>query len=300
MFFTDQKHTSLRESTAKGELICSQSTILALKEKTLPKGDAIEMARTAGIMAAKRTPDLIPCCHPLPLDGVNVEIELETDRVIVTSYAKTVWRTGVEMEALQSCTTTLLTLYDMCKQVDKEMLIGNVRLTHKSGGKSDYKSKANSKYKVAILSTTDKKNLEGLAEVYERLRCEGLNEIVERQISSRYQDVKAALDELVEQEYDLILTRGGTGINLKDQTVWATKDCVDRELNGMAELVRNYGWERSPLAMLSNSTAGVKNGSLIVNLPGSKRGTSEALDALFPVLLKGLATLKQDKGVANH
>lgn len=129
------KEVLLRVAIATGSVHMSPLTIKLLREKALPKGDALNTARIAGIMAAKRTPELIPLCHGLNLTSVDVEFNVGEDRVDITSAVRTKDRTGVEMEALTAVSVASLTLYDMCKAVDKGMVIEGVRLLekHKSG-----------------------------------------------------------------------------------------------------------------------------------------------------------------------
>ena len=121
-----------RIATATGALVCQPDTIQELKEQALPKGDALVVAKIAGIQAAKRTADTIPLCHPLPLARVDLDFEVEKDRVVITSVVETVAGTGVEMEALSAVSTAALTLYDMCKALDKEMQITDVKLVSKT------------------------------------------------------------------------------------------------------------------------------------------------------------------------
>jgi cyclic pyranopterin phosphate synthase len=125
------KPLQARAATAVGELGCQLATIELLRARALPKGDVIAAARLAGILAAKRTDELIPLCHSLPLDSVSVDFELRVDRVVITATARTTARTGVEMEALVAVTLAGLTLYDMMKAVDKTMVLGAVRVTEK-------------------------------------------------------------------------------------------------------------------------------------------------------------------------
>ena len=120
-----------RIAIAGGEVHCQRATIRALRAKTLPKGDVFTVAKVAAIQAAKRTDELIPLCHSLPLDTVEVSFSLKADKVFIRAEARTTARTGVEMEALTAVTVAALTIYDMCKAVDKTMVIGNVRLISK-------------------------------------------------------------------------------------------------------------------------------------------------------------------------
>ena len=132
------KEVTRRRAVAMGTVRMQASTLARILEGDLPKGDVLSVARTAGIMAAKRTADLIPLCHPLALNSIDVELRLDAENhaVIIEATAKVTGRTGVEMEALTAVSVAALTIYDMCKAADREMRIGDIHLTHKSGGKS--------------------------------------------------------------------------------------------------------------------------------------------------------------------
>tara|TARA_B100001123_G_scaffold226932_1_gene255366 strand:- start:377 stop:853 length:477 start_codon:yes stop_codon:yes gene_type:complete len=127
-----------RIAVASGRIDMRPETLQLIQEESLPKGDVLAAARIAGILAAKRTADLIPLCHPLPLTAVTVDLECDpnSNAVCVTATCKTSDKTGVEMEALAAVSIASLTLYDMCKAVDRDMRITEVRLLHKSGGRS--------------------------------------------------------------------------------------------------------------------------------------------------------------------
>ncbi len=130
------KDVTQREAIAQGEILMSRKIIEMIVGGKAPKGNVIETARIAGIMAAKRTWDLIPLCHPLEITGVDVRFKVEEDRIKVESQVSVPGRTGVEMEALTAVSVALLTIYDMCKAVDKRMVISDIKLIKKSGGKS--------------------------------------------------------------------------------------------------------------------------------------------------------------------
>ena len=132
------KDVTERTATARGSVIMEAATLLRIMEGGVEKGDVLGVARIAGIMAAKRTPDLIPLCHPLPLASVTVDLECDPARnaVDITATCRLTGRTGVEMEALTAVSVAALTVYDMCKAVDRAMTIGDIRLVHKTGGKS--------------------------------------------------------------------------------------------------------------------------------------------------------------------
>ncbi|MBC7910375.1 MAG: cyclic pyranopterin monophosphate synthase MoaC [Pyrinomonadaceae bacterium] len=142
MVDTGGKAVTARRATASARVLMSPETVKAVREQSTPKGDPLETARLAGIMAAKRTGDLIPLCHPLPLTHIDVRAELQATGVYLEATVSTEAQTGVEMEALTAATVAALTVYDMCKAVDKAMTITDVRLEHKTGGKSGtYKRK---------------------------------------------------------------------------------------------------------------------------------------------------------------
>jgi cyclic pyranopterin phosphate synthase len=130
------KDVTARSATASGKVLVSAAVVEMLRGDGVPKGDALGVARVAGIMAAKRTPDLVPLCHPLAISGVTVDLEVDDDGVAITATVKTTDRTGVEMEALTAVSVAALTVIDMVKAVDKAAVITDVRVEEKTGGKS--------------------------------------------------------------------------------------------------------------------------------------------------------------------
>ena len=121
-----------RRAVAECRVQCAASTVKLLRDKAVPKGDVFSVARIAGIQAAKRTADLIPLCHPLPIHGIDLELKLERDGVLIRATVETTGKTGVEMEALTAVAIAALAVYDMCKAIDKKMVIDNVRLLEKT------------------------------------------------------------------------------------------------------------------------------------------------------------------------
>ena len=136
MVDVSEKAITAREATATGRFTTTPEVIELLRSAGLPKGDALAVARIAGIAGAKRTPDLVPLCHPIALHGVTVDLELTTDSVLITATTRTADRTGVEMEALTAVTVAGLTLYDMVKAVDRSAVLTDVQLQHKDGGRT--------------------------------------------------------------------------------------------------------------------------------------------------------------------
>ncbi len=140
MVDTGNKEITSRRAVASAKVLMSEATVAALREHRTPKGDPLEAARLAGIMAAKRTSDLIPLCHPLPITHIDVRATVEESGVVLQAEVSTNAQTGVEMEALTAVSVAALTIYDMCKALEKGMTITEVRLESKSGGKSgDYR-----------------------------------------------------------------------------------------------------------------------------------------------------------------
>ena len=135
------KETTVRRAIASGRVLLSPVTIETLRTRSTPKGDPLEIARIAGIMAAKKTPALIPLCHQINLSKVNVTAEFTADGIVLTAEAVTNAQTGVEMEALTAVSVAALTIYDMCKAVQKDIVISDIRLESKTGGKQDYQRK---------------------------------------------------------------------------------------------------------------------------------------------------------------
>lgn len=138
MVDVSQKDITIRIAIAEGSIKVNQEVFRSIKEQTNKKGDVLAVARIAGIMAAKKTSDMIPLCHPLFITKVTIDFELDEDNYMIKAIATTKvnGKTGVEMEALHAVSVTLLTIYDMCKAIDKSMEISDIRLLHKEGGKS--------------------------------------------------------------------------------------------------------------------------------------------------------------------
>jgi cyclic pyranopterin phosphate synthase len=144
-----EKMTTAREAVASGSIYMNQRTLDMITEGTIPKGDVFSVARIAGIMASKRTSEMIPLCHQIPLDAVKIEFNVDIDKscVRIESSARCSWKTGVEMEALTAVSVAALVIYDMCKAVDKEMEISGITLLKKTGGKSgEYIKKGAQRY----------------------------------------------------------------------------------------------------------------------------------------------------------
>lgn len=284
------KTSTLRTAVAKATLKVSPQTIQSIREGKIPKGDPLPVAKVAAIQAAKNTSQIIPYCHPLPVDFVDCRFDLHADSIEITTEVKAIYKTGVEMEALTAASVAALTIYDMAKQVDEKMEIVGVMLVKKKGGKSDFSPKLDRPLKAAVLVLSDsvssgtKEDTSGKA-IAERLKGKGV-EVVEYKILP--DDVETIQETLIrfadEMKLDLVFTTGGTGLGPRDTTPEAMAKVIEREIPGIVEASRVHGQERLPMAMLSRARAGLRGGTIIINLPGSKRGVEESLDAIFPGL----------------
>ena len=292
MFSTDRKITTLRQATAQAILQVTPELMTVLQSGKSPKGNALEIARTAGIMAAKKTSELIPFCHPLPLDQVHIEYDLKDTAVTITCRVTAVWKTGVEMEALIGAQLTATTLYDMLKPIDTAMTITAIKVLEKTGGKTSFVEKIPKNFRVAVIVTSDgthqgtRQDRSGTI-IQARLRQYGIEATRYLILPDEREQIRQALLQFCQEGYHLVLTTGGTGLGPRDVTVEATQAVIEREVPGIMEAARSFGQQRTPYAMLSRGLSGLKGNTLIVNLPGSSKGTEESLDAIFPAILHG-------------
>lgn len=289
MISTANKIETLRTAVAHAELQGTPEVIARLWRGETPKGNALEIARTAGVMAAKRTWELIPYCHPIGLDQVTIDFVEEGERITTRATVTAIGRTGVEMEAITAAMVAALTLYDMGKAIDATMTITNARLVEKRGGKSDWHTTIPPDFRAAVIVTSDGTAAGRRADtsgrlIEERLRRFGLEPASYRILPDDRSAIETVLRQSLAEHYHLILTTGGTGLGPRDVTVEATRAVIEREVPGIAEAMRAHGQRRTPYAMLSRGVVGVAGQTVIVNLPGSSRGVKEGLDALLPAL----------------
>jgi molybdenum cofactor synthesis domain-containing protein len=256
----------------------------------VPKGDVLEAARIAGLFGIKRTADMIPDCHPLPIEHAEVTFEVQDMAIVVKVMVRTIYRTGVEVEAMHGASVAALTIYDMLKPIDKGITIDRIRLVEKKGGKSDWKDVFDKAPRAGVLVISDgvasgKKEDKAGAAIMERLKKLGVVVDVNAVCPDEPEEIATIVKAWAAEGFDLILTTGGTGLSPRDRTPEAIAPILDREVPGIMEAARSYGQERMPLAIMSRGIAGMIGRTLVITLPGSTRGAQETMDALFPFVL---------------
>jgi len=286
MIDVGDKPESLRTAVAQALLSFDNKIMSIIKDGNSPKGNIFEIAKVSGTLGAKKTSDLIPYCHPIPIDDVKVAVTIEPSHVRILVKVKSIWKTGVEMEALTGATIAALSVYDILKPLDISLSIDNIKLLEKHGGIGDFKENYDKKLEAAVITISDsrKKDQDESGKlIINALTSNGFDII----------DYKIIPDEikLIEQELiyysdklkvNIIITTGGTGVGPRDVTPEATKKIIEKEVLGITENLRDYGQSRTPLSMLSRGVSGIRGNTLIVNMPGSTTAVSQSISALFP------------------
>ena len=291
MFDVSRKGDTLRFATAQAIIKVSPESIDLIKNKKTPKGDITEVAKISATLGAKKTWELIPYCHPIPIDHISTQLLLYQSSIEIKVSVKSVWKTGVEMEALTGCSIAALAVYDMLKPIDEDLSIESIKLLDKTGGKRDFIENLDKKITIAIFVISDSTFNGTRVDKSGKMIIDRLKntyatntEIVGYEIlPDKLDKIKAYLIKYSdEKKVDLIITSGGTGFSKRDVTPEATKMVIDKETNGISEAIRSYGQRRTPLSMLSRAISGTRDKTLIVNLPGSTKAVSESLDLLLP------------------
>lgn len=292
------KNNTLRIATAQATVkVSKQETITAIQNDTVPKGNVFAMSKAAGLLGVKKTPELLPDCHPMPIEFAGIEYTIKGLDITIDFTVKTIYKTGVEVEAMHGASIVALNMYDMLKPIDKGIEINNIKLLEKRGGKSDYKKDLDHNIKAVVIVCSDsisagkKEDRAGKA-IIEKLETIGV-EIIDYQVIPDEKEVIQEKTKTYQSNgIDLIIFTGGTGLSPRDVTPEALQPLLERSIPGMEEAIRSYGQTRTPYAMLSRSTAGMIGKTLVLALPGSTKGAAESMDAIFPAALHIFKVIK--------
>lgn len=297
-----RKQITLRTAHAIAIVYCSDATIRLIECNQLPKGNLFDVARAAGFIGAKLTPQLLPHCHPVGIDGMEISFEylsctahptyfsdpnLPSSGILISVNAKSIGRTGIEMESLAAASIAALEIYDMLKLVDQKLEIGNIKLCQKTGGKSGRHSYLGMTITCAILVCSDaiaagtRADKSGLL-IKEMLESNKTTIIDYQIVPDEKTLIQSQIQKWVAADVHFIFTTGGTGLGPRDHTVAAVSEILERNADGITEAMRAFGQMRTPMAMMSRSVAGAIKQSLIITLPGSSNGARESLDAILP------------------
>ncbi len=292
------KNNTLRIAVAQAVVkVRKPETITAIQNKSVPKGDVFEMSKTAGLLGVKKTPFLLPDCHPLPIEFTAVEFEINALEIRITMTVKTIYKTGVEVEAMHGVSIVALTMYDMLKPIDKGVEIHHIKLLHKKGGKSSFKNRFREPLTASVIVCSDSISV---GEKEDRAGKAIITKLEESGVVIHKYEIIPDDTELIQQKaktysqqnINLIIFTGGTGLSPRDVTPEALLPLLEQRIPGIEEAIRNYGQNRTPYAMLSRSIAGIMGKSLVLALPGSTTGAKESMDAVFPSVLHIFGILK--------
>lgn len=289
-----------RIAKAQASVEFSPETLKIIKEGKVPKGDIFEVSRATSILSAKKTSEILPFCHNIPIEWVDVKFEIKNNCILIETTVKSVAKTGCEMEALFAASVCALNIYDMLKPIDKQIRITDIKIVEKKGGKSDFVEEIPENFKSAVLVISDsvysgKKQDKSGKIIVEKLKQIGIESIEYKIVPDEADQISKEIFAWCDRGFDLVLTTGGTGLSPRDTTPEAVKPLIEKEIPAIMEASRAYGQERTPYSMLSRGIAGVRGKTLIITLPGSSRGVEESMNSLFPYVLHIFRMMRMGK-----
>ena len=303
MIDVGSKAVTERRAIAEGKIRMAREAYVAIREGTNPKGNVLGLAEVAGILFAKKTSDLIPLCHPLPLNQIKLSFTYndEESSVIAMCEVKTSAKTGVEMEALAGVSGALLSIYDLSKAVNPEITISDIRLVLKEGGKSDFRVKQSFEgIRVSVITISDRVS-RGMAQdqsgpaVLEFFNKRKATVSFSGVVPDELEEIQTqVLSETRDSRPHLLITTGGTGLSARDVTPEAIEKISDRVIPGVGECLRSSGSHHTPMAWLSRSAGYQIQNTWVITLPGSVKAVNEGLAALESFLVHGLEILSGD------
>ncbi|MFQ6675588.1 MAG: bifunctional molybdenum cofactor biosynthesis protein MoaC/MoaB [Fidelibacterota bacterium] len=289
------KQETSRMAKARGFVEMKPGTVRLLTRGKIPKGNVLTAAKIAGIQAAKRTAEVIPLCHPLPLSWVDVSFAVEEKGIRITAVVKTTEATGVEMEALTAVSVAALTIYDMCKSADTALAISDIRLVEKRGGKSEGNEHYRPRAGVVVVSdSVHEGNVkdESGAILQEGFRDAGCSVDHFAVLPDGSEKLARTVESWIAEGVELILVSGGTGLGPRDLTVPVLTELFDARLSGVEQALHASGRRQAGTAMLSRLAAGRVENAIVICLPGSPAACRDALGVLIPGIFHAFPIMK--------
>ncbi|MHB1922054.1 MAG: bifunctional molybdenum cofactor biosynthesis protein MoaC/MoaB [Chitinophagaceae bacterium] len=305
-------HTvTLRTARGKALLLCSPATLALVKENKVPKGNVLEMARCSGMLAAKCTAQMIPYCHPVGLDALEIHFEfmdgtqspvMDGDQagrsgILIQAEAKLIGRSGIELEVLTAVSVAALTAYDLLKPLDSRLEITGIQILEKKTGLAEgspyFKLPPTCAILVCSDSTAAGERKDNSGKILRELLEKANAQIVDYKICPDQKEIiQSSIMNWVSRDVQFIFTTGGTGLGPRDLTVSSVREILERDADGIAEAMRVHGQMRTPLAMMSRGVAGSIAQTLVVTLPGSSDGVRQSLEAILPAVFHARKMMK--------